>query len=57
MFNIALENAAKIHKNQEEIDDKCDEQYGNLLSKYISDKNISKIQLEKKEYSHDQNKN
>ena len=57
LFNIALENATKIYRNQTEIDDKCDEQYGNLLSKYINDKNISKIQLEKKEYNHDQNKN
>lgn len=57
LFSIALENATKIYQNQTEIDDKCDEQYGNLLSKYISDKNISKIQLEKKEYNHDQNKN
>lgn len=57
LFSISLENATKIYQNQNEIDDKCDEQYGNLLSKYISDKNISKIQLEKKEYNHDQNKN
>lgn len=57
LFNIALENATKMHQNQDTIDDQCDEQYGNLLSKFINDKNISKIQLEKREYDHDQNKN
>ena len=49
----SLEAYSAPKLNQEEIDDKCDEQYGNLLSKYISDKNISKIQLEKKEYNHE----
>ena len=41
------------NENIHEIENNCDEQYGNLLSNYINNKNIHEIQLKKKEYKYD----
>ena len=41
------------YKSEDEIKRIYDEQYGNLLSKYINDKNINDIQLNKTEYHHE----
>ena len=53
LFNLAFNYSKTKSKNINEIEDICDEKYGFLLSNYINNKNINKIQLTKKEYNHD----
>lgn len=52
-FKIALNEAHLSNNNIRKIEDRCDKIYGELLSKYINDKNLNSIQLTKKEYNHD----
>ena len=53
LFNLAFNYSKTKSENIQEIEDICDEKYGYLLSTYINNKNINKIQLTKKEYEHD----
>lgn len=60
-FNVASIELFKLARNYSnnfdlsggQIEDICDEIYGDLLSKYINDKNINDIQLIKRMYNHD----
>ena len=57
-FNSTLERCSYRYRDIKIINKMCDILYGNELSKYINDKNISNIQLTKKEYvSMDNNSN
>ncbi|MEE0934635.1 MAG: hypothetical protein U0L42_03085 [Methanobrevibacter sp.] len=53
LFNLAFNYSKTKSENIQEIEDICDEKYGYLLSTYINNKNINKIQLNKKEYKYD----
>ena len=53
LFKSAQDQANMIYSNEYLADKFCDILYGDLLSKYINDKNINYIQLRKKEYNHD----
>lgn len=53
LFNHALNYSKSKREKIEEIENLCDNLYGNLLLKYIINKNIHKIQLSKMEYKND----
>lgn len=53
LFNMTLDYYSKRYQNEDERNDKIDEEYGKLLKNYINNKNQSKIQLIKREYSND----
>jgi hypothetical protein len=50
---MIVDNYSKRCKNITERNEKIDEEYGKLLSKYINNKNKKEIQLEKREYTND----
>ncbi len=56
LFNMVFDYYSKKCENINERNDEIDREYGKLLSKYINNKIIKEIQLEKKEY-YDDNKN
>ena len=49
-LKASFDDAKLKYDDWNEINDKCEEEYGYQLSKYINDKNIIDIQLSKKEY-------
>ncbi len=51
LFNASFEYCRMNYDEINEINDRCDELYGNQLLKYINNKNINDIQLSRKEYS------
>lgn len=53
LFNLAREYTNNFDLSEDMIEDICDVVYGDLLSKYINDKNINDIQLIKRMYNHD----
>ena len=53
LFELAQAYSNTHGKNITEIENICDEEYGNLLLNYINNKNINQIQLTKKEYKYD----
>lgn len=53
LFKSAQDQANIIYSDEYLVDEFCDMLYGELLSKYINDKNLKYIQLTKKEYNHD----
>lgn len=52
-YILTLAHCESPNKNINEINECEDSLYGEMLSKYINDKNINEIQLSKKEYKHD----
>ena len=53
LFQMIVDHYSKRCKNITERNEKIDEEYGKLLSKYINNKNKKEIQLEKREYTND----
>ena len=53
LFKLARNYSNNFDLSGGQIEDICDEIYGDLLSKYINDKNINDIQLIKRMYNHD----
>lgn len=53
LFKLARNYSNNFDLSENLIEDICDEIYGDLLSKYINDKNINDIQLIKRMYNHD----
>ena len=53
LFKLARNYSNNFDLSEDLIEDICDEIYGDLLSKYINDKNINDIQLIKRMYNHD----
>ena len=53
LFNLVRKYSNNFNLNVDMIEDICDVVYGDLLSKYITDKNINGIQLIKRMYGHD----
>lgn len=52
LFRAAFDDSKLKYDDWDEINDKCDESYGNQLSKYINDKNIRDILNKKGVYCH-----
>lgn len=53
LFNIALEDSIKTTENIKDRENRCDKNYGILLSKYINNKNLNEIQIIKRGYKND----
>lgn len=53
LFKLAKDYSNNFNLNNDMIEDICDVVYGELLSKYINDKNINDIQLIKRTYNYD----
>lgn len=53
LFKLAKDYSNNFDLSRDMIEDICDVVYGDLLSKYINDKNINDIQLIKRMYGHD----
>ena len=50
LFNMVLDYYSKSNENDDKINDKIDEEYGKILTNYINNKNINKIQIIKRNY-------
>lgn len=50
LFKLAKDYSNNFDLSRDMIEDICDVVYGDLLSKYINDKNMDDMQLTKKEH-------